>query len=270
MGDTFSLLRSLSSTQVTLSIAPGETRIQEYFARAPGPHRASASWKPHESNESFASATVEFTGRDTDIFLSTATPQVRVTCHAFLQAEGEPSRPLERVQISLRPESKSNQGTGCMTGATGRVSPLLLPGRHQVERIVDLPPNSYVKAVRHGAQDILSSGIDASGNSVEIEILVRSDGGRVSGRVLDAKGGLVHDATVALVPEPELKPGAIFLKTGRTDQRGVFELGAIAPGMYRLHALAGPEFLSALDGGGTLVEIDAGAAKTLDLRFEDN
>ena len=141
------------------------------------------------------------------------------------------------------------------------------PGQYRVEFMLDLPENAYVHSMRYETRDVLNEGMEAVKGPGVLDLLVRTDGGRVTGKVTDDSGNIVHDASVVLVPEGKLNSQAIFRKMGRTDQRGMFELGGVAPGTYRLYALADPEQLRQPDDRGALIDIKPASTTALDLRF---
>jgi hypothetical protein len=86
-----------------------------------------------------------------------------------------------------------------------------------------------------GTVDVLREGLSISGPGViTINVILSSEGGRLSGTVRDGKGHSCPGAVVILLPQ---NPSEMHLfKTSNTDQKGAYELTGIVPGKYSLLA----------------------------------
>jgi hypothetical protein len=99
------------------------------------------------------------------------------------------------------------------------------------------PPGFYLKSVRSGENDVLAEGLTVPpSGTVQVEILVASDTGRVACTVAHKDGRPASGATVVLLPEARLRGRRERSKTGTTDQYGKLELKSVPPNAYRLFA----------------------------------
>jgi len=105
------------------------------------------------------------------------------------------------------------------------------PGTYSVE--VNSNSSSYVQSAISGSTDLLRDDlvVPSSGRVAPIEVVLRDDGGGVSGRVqiADHEGG----ATVLLVPE---RGSTKEIKTAAAQGTGEFQFEHVRPGDYSLLA----------------------------------
>ncbi|HLI33692.1 MAG TPA: carboxypeptidase-like regulatory domain-containing protein, partial [Terriglobia bacterium] len=139
-----------------------------------------------------------------------------------------------------------------------------------------LPPDAYVKSILLNGQDVRVDGFDVNEgqNPGMLEIVIDSNGGRVSGTVLrDDKP--FNNAQVVLLPEGgKVAKDSDLTKETTTDQYGVFVIRGIRPGTYRVMAFeqieedawTDPNFISRLKDQGTEVEVDDGTACNVQLQ----
>jgi len=145
---------------------------------------------------------------------------------------------------------------------------LMSPGDFRMH-VDGIPANTYVKSIRMGGEDILRSGMHvtrAADNPVEITI--GTDGGTISGTVIDDMAGPFSNATVALVPDAldQRERPDLYRKTA-SDSAGNFQMTAIPPGNYKLFAWEwtepdswqNPEFIRAYESRGKPVTVSASA-----------
>jgi hypothetical protein len=101
----------------------------------------------------------------------------------------------------------------------------------------NLPNDFYLSAVRVNGENVMPVGIVGTAASVDhpFELVLDSQGGRVSGRVLGSDDSLWSRASVALIPDP---PGGRVqsYREGAADENGLFVLRGVAPGRYLLIA----------------------------------
>jgi beta-lactamase regulating signal transducer with metallopeptidase domain len=127
-------------------------------------------------------------------------------------------------------------GNGQVT-SNGDFKMLVSPGDFRV--YVDrLPANTYVKSIRMGGEDLLRSGFHITkAEDNAIQIVIGTDGGTISGSVVDETLGPFLNATVALVPgSPDLRGRSDLYRNTTTDSTGNFQFTAIPPGSYKLFA----------------------------------
>jgi hypothetical protein len=99
-----------------------------------------------------------------------------------------------------------------------------------------VPPRLYVKSLKLGPTEILNSRLQIDGQTGPLEIVLSANGGKASGRVLDATSRPVVGSRVVLVPAPSPRTRLDLYKTAITDSSGRWEVEGIAPGEYRIFA----------------------------------
>jgi hypothetical protein len=100
-----------------------------------------------------------------------------------------------------------------------------------------IPSNSYVKAIRLGAADVLRDGLrleKAPENPLEIVLYL--DGGSLEGVAVNEKAEPLSNATVVLIPDAPARNAIYLYRTGTSDASGAFEIKGIAPGRYKVFA----------------------------------
>jgi len=152
----------------------------------------------------------------------------------------------------------------------------VLPGTYQVKVMGD-PRTFYQKSIRCGDVDVLRNGLAiAEGATANIEVVLASDFGSVSGTVLDKDGQPAAGATVLLVPDASQRRRDNDNPSTSADQNGRFEQKAVPPGDYKLFALdAGidpdefdeEEFLKTNKDRGTAVTVKPKTAATAQLKL---
>ncbi len=146
-------------------------------------------------------------------------------------------------------------------------------GNYYVQMIGENGANRdwFVKSVMAGGRDLSDSGIDVSGGTVGLEVVVSANGGIADGIVVDSKGQPVADAVVVAVPELRLQGRIDRYRKTTTDQSGHFALRGIRPGDYTLFAWESvdgdayysPEFLKSYEGQGTVLQLGEGERKEM-------
>ncbi len=116
-----------------------------------------------------------------------------------------------------------------------------------------LPPNAYLADIRQGGISVYDSGIViGTQTSMPLEVLVKTDGGRIDGNVIGPdRKPVASGITVVLIPPEGRRQNSELYKSARTDADGHFVMGAIPPGRYTLlawgnirpGAYQNPEFL---------------------------
>jgi len=144
----------------------------------------------------------------------------------------------------------------------------VLPGRWALQ-VNNLPPNSYVKSIRFGDQEVTGGIVNIAQDAAgPLKIVVSAKAATIEGNVAGADGPCMvfivsENATAAIPNQPS---------TG-TDAQGHFILAGLAPGSYRLFALdpsAGnpdPDLLKKLDSRGETVSVGEGEKASTQLQF---
>jgi hypothetical protein len=127
-------------------------------------------------------------------------------------------------------------GNGQVT-STGDFRILMSPGdfRMNVDR---LPANTYVKSIRMGNDDVLRSGFHVNQSSDNtIQIVIGSDGGTITGSVVDENLAPFPNATIALIPESlDVRQRPDLYRNTTSDSSGNFQMRTVPPGNYKLYA----------------------------------
>jgi len=111
----------------------------------------------------------------------------------------------------------------------------VVPGDYRLS-FLPLPDDFFVKSARQGNVDVLEKGLSVSGAAGSLELVMSANGARIEGTVVDDQKNPVSGATVALVPEPQLRERSDLFKSANTDQYGAFLFRGVAPGDYKLFA----------------------------------
>jgi hypothetical protein len=134
----------------------------------------------------------------------------------------------------------------------------------------------YLKSIRNGPERADDSGvIRPSLASNQVEIVISTNVGRLSGSVIDAKRDLVSSAVVVLLPELSRRSRRDLIRTALSDGDGHFELTQIAPGSYMVFAWKrvergaweDPTFMRAYETRGTSVRVEVGGAILPEVRL---
>jgi hypothetical protein len=153
------------------------------------------------------------------------------------------------------------------------------PGANIV-RVIGMPNNLALKAVRLGGVDVTDSGFDVKpGENVRgIEVELTSHPTVVSGQVADSRGDPAKDCTVVIFARDERKwEGASrYVRRTRSDQDGQFRISGLPPGDYHAAAadglqqpdLAGdPEVLKQIRDRAAGFSLGEGETKVIDLKI---
>ena len=155
------------------------------------------------------------------------------------------------------------------TEADGSVRLFNLPeGRYNVE-VIGLTGNAYVSAIRLGAESIYEEGVLSTTDKPPEDLLisVKTNGGVVEGVVQTALRQPVDGAQVVLVPEGSRRQNPFFYNSVKADASGVFRLGGLPPGEYKIFgfevappngAMESAEFIAQYEHHGVRVTVREG------------
>lgn len=146
-----------------------------------------------------------------------------------------------------------------------------------VVRLMNAPPDAYLKAGRFGSENVLDGHLTvaAGRTSNTLELTVSGNGGKVEGLVLTEENLPYSGGQVVLVPEGfALRERAELYKTGVTDQFGKFTLRGVRPGEYKLFAWDDvepgswhdPDFLRQYEAKGAKVKVTESGVETKELK----
>jgi hypothetical protein len=142
--------------------------------------------------------------------------------------------------------------------------------------VTNLPNDLYVSAVKVNGLDVMPVGIEGTAASAShpFEVVIDSNGGRVSGRVLGPDDSLWSRASVVLIPDPP-KGRVQSYREGAADENGVFVIRGVAPGKYILDAWLDdapcdyydPDGLAACRATGTSIEVQDAGEQYIELKM---
>jgi len=143
--------------------------------------------------------------------------------------------------------------------------------------VTNLPNDFYLSAVRVNGEDVMPLGIEgvAATANRPLEVVLDSQGGRVSGRVLGWDDSLWGRASVALIPDPP-KGRVQSYREGAADENGLFAFRGVAPGKYILVGWLDeppcdyydPDGLANCRATGLSVEVQEAGEQNVELRMK--
>jgi hypothetical protein len=112
----------------------------------------------------------------------------------------------------------------------------------------------------------------AKGAGGPLEITLSSRGAHVQGTVLNEDTLPAVGAWAVAIPDKKTRRASY---SGNTDQYGHFEVRGLPPGKYKLFSWTGlqqgdcedPEFLKAYEAKATVIEVNEGDTKTVELKL---
>jgi hypothetical protein len=115
---------------------------------------------------------------------------------------------------------------GVFHGQTGTFLMNAFPGRY---RIVPrgFIPGYYLDSILLGEQDVLNQEVDLGPGTPPLRIIYRSKAGKVRGTVENCGGAAVY-----ILPQDEAFLNDQFIRSGRCDANGRFEIDSLRPGSY--------------------------------------
>jgi hypothetical protein len=148
------------------------------------------------------------------------------------------------------------------------------PGKYHVQIASGGDNDLYLKSVLAGGREMLDWGINVSGGSVVLDLVLSPNGAAVDGVVNDHDGAAVADAVIVAVPEMRLRSRTDRYYKTVSDQSGHFTLHGVRPGEFTLfawesvegEAYYNPEFLRAYEGQGSALSVSESVRKTVQLQ----
>lgn len=148
----------------------------------------------------------------------------------------------------------------------------LLPGSYQLSSIssinaLELIDDAYLADLRQDGRSVFNDGIIKVGTStVNVELVVNQNGGRIYGNVEVLHDELQAHHSVVLVPDAPRRGNRVLYKFKSSDERGNFNFDGVAPGGYKIFAFDGvqeseeenPELIRLYEQRGVTVTAKAG------------
>ena len=158
---------------------------------------------------------------------------------------------LYRIQTVIAPAALAAAlGARGQRGTAGTIGPNLAA--------------AYVEDIRENGVSVYDNGLNVGSRPAgTIELLMKTNGGIITGVVVDSKLNPQAGALVALVPPEGRRQNPALYKTATSDATGKFTIRGIAPGTYKLFAwdslqngaYQNPAFLSKYEERGRAVNV---------------
>lgn len=217
--------------------------------------------------QQFGMAEIEVNGRDLTGLEVRLQPPLVVKGSVVVEAapnlvKGE----VPVFNVAATPDGLVNRG-GMMPARTEQDGSFNLklgaPGKYQFNAYASTPTSLYLASVRVGAEEYYGRAVELGGGAAPtVKIVLRGDGGTVTGSVERREGTQDEEASmVILLPaEPELRNGMIGRAIRSTDQNGAFTFDNLRPGDYLLAAASGVEY-NDMEGSDEAKDFDSKAVK---------
>jgi hypothetical protein len=229
----------------------------------------------------FARQEITVGAQDLDGVALMAAPAARVT--GAVVSDAGATATLRPQQVSIGARSVNFDPIGPAAGTSARINndwTFELNGLFEPRVLrVNAPQGWMLKSILLNGEDITDTPLDvAPGQTVSgVQVLLTDRVTEVNGRIADARGNAVTDATVVIFSADESKWvfQSRYIGAARPDQDGRFHVRGLPPhDNYLAVAVQGledgqagdPEFLGTIREAGTRVALKEGEARTLDLR----
>jgi hypothetical protein len=190
-----------------------------------------------------------------------------------IATEGAGKADLSELSYFLSANGRS--GFGPQPWETDRYTIRNVPPDHYALKLSgSLLREFYVKTMRAKEADVLTDGLTVAGlGTIDIEIVLASDGGVVQGVVRDKNQLAISGATIILAPDGRSRSD--LFKSTASDQNGHYQFAAIASGKYKLfawddvepEAWKDPEFLKEYERQGQELVLESKARAVVDLHL---
>jgi protocatechuate 3,4-dioxygenase beta subunit len=134
-------------------------------------------------------------------------------------------------------------------------------------------PDYFTKSVTFEGRDVADSGFPVLPQAY-LEVVISANGASITGKVVDANGQPIADATVVDVPSTEHRTRPDLYQRDTTDASGHFSLRGLNPGKYTVLAfeelqedVRQSEFLKSYETHGEIVQLDEGTRKNVVLKL---
>lgn len=134
----------------------------------------------------------------------------------------------------------------------------------------------YLKSIRYAGQDGTENGIKITSARGELELVMRTDGPKVSGVALDPKDKPLPNAHVVLIPEARWRKRVDLYLTATTDASGHFEFRGVMPSDYTAMVVPNsapegiyfdPDWVREHEAEGVAVKVDKGGAAPVKIKL---
>jgi hypothetical protein len=279
-----SLIDGTPDSMAWLSILPGRSSVFlplsmrrqpirpdgsfEFRGLIPGSYELVADSYSAEGEPLKGRVSIELRGRDQENVNLVLAPAINIEGRVrFENPTGDPALALQKLSISVRPESDSQivfSPTGPVKDDGSFTVRRVGPGDYTVQ-VLGLPSNYYVKSANAGRSDMIERALSVYAQSPgSLEVVISPRAARVDGRIVDNDDAPVAGAQVVLVPEPQFREREALYKLAQTDPDGNFHIQGVRPGSYKVFAWPGnatpaymePGFIQEFENRGESIQLD--------------
>jgi hypothetical protein len=279
-----SLIDGTPDSMAWLSILPGRSSVFlplsmrrqpirpdgsfEFRGLIPGSYELVADSYSAEGEPLKGRVSIELRGRDQENVNLVLAPAINIEGRVrFENPTGDPALALQKLSISVRPESDSQivfSPTGPVKDDGSFTVRRVGPGDYTVQ-VLGLPSNYYVKSANAGRSDMIERALSVYAQSPgSLEVVISPRAARVDGRIVDNDDAPVAGAQVVLVPEPQFREREALYKLAQTDPDGNFHIQGVRPGSYKVFAWPGnatpaymePGFIHEFENRGESIQLD--------------
>ncbi len=188
--------------------------------------------------------------------------------------EGAPR--LERQRFVIAAISTENEPFPVTHAEVDENNQFMLKDVHDGEFRLDawgISKDCYIKEVRYSDSMVPDATIRvAKASGGPLEITLSSRGAHLQGAVLNEDTLPAVSAWAVAIPDKKTRRASY---SANTDQYGYFEMRGLPPGKYKLFSWAGlqqgawedPEFLKEYEAKATVIEVNEGDTKTVELKL---
>jgi Carboxypeptidase regulatory-like domain len=203
-----------------------------------------------------------------------------LTMHGRIRFVGKTPRP-ELMDILLTPTFAGEAKAGEWDDDVRIMVGGLIPGRYALEVSQNGRPRWFVRSMTLGRLDLATHPVAIDRDGVSgVEVMMTDRPSPLDGRIVDATGTVVRDATVVVFPVDRASWSSAhdglagFARTRSLD--GTYRFGHLVPGDYfiaavderRMHDWPRPGFLEAIARQASPVRIVPGEPRTLKLTLQ--
>ena len=179
-------------------------------------------------------------GPGADNVTLTLVPCAPLAGKLVIEGEGIRKNGPYSIRLTSGDDSPFDQPLTTEVGDNGSFEfPSALPGIWDIG-VTPMPPGSYIKSMRLGDQDVLTTDMKLEeGTRKPLTIVVSTKGAVVGGTVMapDGSAPLTNiRSRVLLAPSGKYENVLGFYETRLTDGKGHFEFKGVTPGTYRIYA----------------------------------
>jgi Carboxypeptidase regulatory-like domain len=216
--------------------------------------------------------------RDSDIDGIQLTTESSVEVRGRFRMDDGRKLDWRQIQIMIDPDDRKQSdgpAVGRMQADGSFIVANVQPGNyHVVVTSSSASLRDYiVKEVNVDGKEVGDSGFTITGGASVLDIVGSAKGSAIEGTAVDDEGKPIPDMQVVCIPDAARRKRRDIYQQVQTDQRGYFSMRGLNAGGYQVFALddatgdiTDQDFVSAHDGQGETVTVEAGERKSIVLK----